>query len=623
MPPSQKSTPALTATLATPGVQASQVRVSSIPLGRGSFGSVWRGTFSGCSVAVKICSVSPQASSKETRSAAVQFQRESTRYQRLRHPCITQFFCVVQDPATSQLLLVTELMKGGSLFDAIGALRRAGVTRLHNEGLLRIARHVTNGLSYLHASHFSFGDLKTMNILLSEPPDVSRATFTSSTQAKLCDFGLSRNLKHLVTPEKARRPGPGETQIPARNGPAGTFAYLAPEAFSGLPTDDADAPRRADVFALGIVLWELATLKRPWPGRQPLQLIRLVKKEGLRPEWPADCSSLPAGYIQLVESCWQADPLLRPSVDEVASALNSMYAAVPSAEVDGNLSGRGMFSPSRLPSLVSRVSNVSTDREGDQNAYESSLLSSIDVVRIDEEEDLDQLSLDGTLAGDLSRRASSSVASVHPGDFSAVTGESHLSTAKSPESADYTPIVKSLDSMEKRNSYFVPVDVEPMDDDIEQELADMQTLSMTAVCGENDKSVSSDLFRSLQHSYCEGNKPPEVKRKKIYNVPENDDVFDELERELLGNRDQEMDMPPMHKHNTGLAQVSMSVDAGSFRAVKPPLAKRGGFRSYTLSPMMQAAGNVDVDLELNALEKEEGFQMRHSGVSMYTREHFR
>lgn len=304
----------------TPGVRPEQVTLTSQPLGRGSFGSVWRADFSGSPVAVKIC---PLHSTNQ--NAIVQFRREMSRYHHLRHPCITQFFCVVHHP--DNLLLVTELMKGGSLFEALSSIRKSTKFHLQPTSMLRIANHITNGLAYLHASSFSFGDLKSMNVLLSEKPNLHNASFSSSVQAKLCDFGLSRNLKHLIKPDQ--RSPVFDTQIPARNGPAGTFAYLAPEAFSGLPVDDAYAPKAADIYALGIVLWELVTLRSPWPGKQPLQLIKLVRKEGRRPPWPSDTSYIPPGYIEIVESCWHQDPAQRPSVDSVAVLLDKILQSLP------------------------------------------------------------------------------------------------------------------------------------------------------------------------------------------------------------------------------------------------------------------------------------------------------
>lgn len=386
MPSSPTSSPP-PSPLTTVGVNPSQIRVSDVPLGRGSFGSVWRGTFAGSPVAVKVCHSSHRNALNNSmqRSAAIQFHRETNRYQRLRHPCITQFFCVVEDPSEHRLLLVTELMSGGSLYDAISKLREASIARLPPCSLLRIAQHITSGLAYLHAFGFSFGDLKSMNILLSEPPDLQQGTFSSTTQAKLCDFGLSRNLRHLMGNKDnsaSRGFDPSQTSTPIPNGPAGTFAYLAPEAFSGISTEDADAPKQADIYALAIVLWELATLDRPWSGKQPLQLIRLVRKEAQRPTWPKVLRGLPQGYVQLVEQCWHQDPLQRPTVEQVAEKLQQMIEQLPS---DAKLSG--FPSPTKSSTLrhdsifISRATNSEERRDSEEDDI---LADEFDAIPVDD-----------------------------------------------------------------------------------------------------------------------------------------------------------------------------------------------------------------------------------------------
>lgn len=310
--------------LTTPGIDPTQVVLTKQPLGHGSFGSVYCGTFSGSPVAIKVCAAPKPSDNTSALTSVHHFRRETARYHHLRHPCIVQFFCVVHHAPSNNLLLVTELMRGGSLFQALRILRRLGVLSLPLPTLLRLATHIANGLAYLHASSFSFGDLKSMNVLLSEPVDVTRKMIRPSTQAKLCDFGLSRNLKRLV-------PGhdpPGTSS----KGPVGTYAYLAPESFTNQYTTDPDAAKAADVYALAIVLWELASLQPPWPNRQPLQLVRLVAKERRRPTWP-NKMDLPSNYIKLVQRCWGHEPTQRPTAQIVARELAGMMNELGSTDL--------------------------------------------------------------------------------------------------------------------------------------------------------------------------------------------------------------------------------------------------------------------------------------------------
>lgn len=301
---------------------AADVYVSSRALGHGSFGAVYEGSFCGHQVAVKLCAPDGAAA----KSARAQFDREMRRYRDLKHPCITQFFGVAVDEE-GRMLIVTELMRGGSLFSALGRLRDAGIHRLAMEPLLRIALNVANGLCYLHSSGFSSGDIKSMNILLSE--SFTDASGSPNLNAKLCDFGLSRRLGPVVS--DAPEDSIGADELPGTKGPAGTYAYLAPECFSGLDPNDVDGPKAADMYALGIVLWELLTCGRPWWRKNGIQIAGLVVVNGLRPPWPENLDGIPEELVDLVEQCWHPDPKLRPTADEVRVKLDVVYGSLPNA----------------------------------------------------------------------------------------------------------------------------------------------------------------------------------------------------------------------------------------------------------------------------------------------------
>lgn len=586
--------------LSSAGVRASQVVVSSATLGRGSFGAVYRGLFSGCAVAVKVCAVpsSVASTSAAARSAAVQFRRETARFQCLRHPCIVQFFCVVSDGP--RLLLVTELMKGGSLFAGLAALRAAGFDRLPRENMLRIAQHVTHGLAYLHATAFSFGDLKTLNVLLSAPPDLENGLLPIGTQAKLCDFGLSRNLNHLVAHDD-RRLRPDETQIPARHGPAGTFAYLAPEAFGGLPTDDPDAPKRADVYALGVVLWELATLRKPWPGMRPLQLIGLVAREGSRPEWPHDLAYLPHGFVDLVERCWAQDPLDRPPVDQVARELETMYAALPAGRTERDWS----FCKAR--GSDTEVISDATDETftAETMGDDGSLSDESDIVHVEEEEEFS--------TEDLKDKGWSWGEDMQHTATSTVTGESQRSPSNSRTSVHFEEHVPELE-ITRVISYMLPTGWQleqerPQEEELEQELLDMSEVSEKSngrKCELRRDSLKSPPRRRL--------KEPETPRR--YAVPACPD--EDVERELaeLATMNEDWQKGLVTSSTTANSDEHASVSRGNSEQVKDIV------RTYSL-PVGLEENNGDIEQMLKMLEAEEVLDINSVGVSMYTRPHFR
>jgi serine/threonine protein kinase len=74
---------------------------------------------------------------------------------------------------------------------------------------------------------------------------------------------------------------------------------------------------RADVFSLGVIMWEVATRELPFAGDENAR-VALQIVEGKRPSIPAN---LPPGYADLMQACWHGEALQRPSAEEVAHML--------------------------------------------------------------------------------------------------------------------------------------------------------------------------------------------------------------------------------------------------------------------------------------------------------------
>ncbi|XP_076387661.1 TGF-beta receptor type-1 babo isoform X4 [Megachile rotundata] len=202
-------------------------------IGKGRFGEVWRGRWRGENVAVKIFS------SREERS----WFREVEIYQTvmLRHDNILGFIAADnKDNGTwTQLWLITDYHEKGSLFDYLN------VSTVDTNGMIRMALSITTGLAHLHMEivgtqgkpAIAHRDLKSKNILVK----------TNGTCA-IGDLGLA--VRHDV------RTNTVDIQL---NNRVGTKRYMAPEVLEEtVNMNHFESFKRADVYALGLILWEIA-----------------------------------------------------------------------------------------------------------------------------------------------------------------------------------------------------------------------------------------------------------------------------------------------------------------------------------------------------------------------------
>ncbi|XP_011504467.1 PREDICTED: TGF-beta receptor type-1 isoform X2 [Ceratosolen solmsi marchali] len=202
-------------------------------IGKGRFGEVWRGRWRGENVAVKIFS------SREERS----WFREAEIYQTvmLRHDNILGFIAADnKDNGTwTQLWLITDYHEKGSLFDYLNR------STVDTNGMIRMALSIATGLAHLHMEivgtqgkpAIAHRDLKSKNILVK----------TNGTCA-IGDLGLA--VRHDVITDTV------DIQL---NNRVGTKRYMAPEVLEEMINmNHFDSFKRADVYALGLILWEIA-----------------------------------------------------------------------------------------------------------------------------------------------------------------------------------------------------------------------------------------------------------------------------------------------------------------------------------------------------------------------------
>jgi TolB-like protein/Tfp pilus assembly protein PilF len=280
-----------------PGAEVGPYQVRAL-LGRGGMGEVYRAWDPrlGREVALKV--LLPEVAGDE--ESIRRFEQEARAASALNHPAILTVHDIGR--AGPMLYIVTELVQGHTLRELI----RLGPLSLPT--LLIVGSQVAAGLAKAHARGVVHRDLKPENVMLTEDLFV-----------RILDFGLAKL-------QRSEPEAPGHSTFRAGR-LMGTLGYMSPEQARGEPVDF-----RSDQFALGVMLYELASGKPAFPRgsiaeslaatlhQQPVPLAQL------RP-------SLPAALLKVVDRCLAKDPADRyPSTDEPAQEL--MRLRVRTAEIE-------------------------------------------------------------------------------------------------------------------------------------------------------------------------------------------------------------------------------------------------------------------------------------------------
>lgn len=206
------------------------------------------------------------------------------------------------DKVTYEIWLAMQLCDMGTLVEACekGWLRtpRNAVLDVGKPDMLVIcetAREIASALTYLHGRNIIHGDLTGSNVLLMSTHKDARQ-FT----AKVSDFGLSRVVSSgfVVTDT------------------VGTMSHMPPEMLS-----DGELSTATDVYAFGVLLWELYNGKRAWAGMHPMQIMFNVAVKKRILDFPDDT---PASYVALAHSCLCSQRADRPSFDTILARLDDI-----------------------------------------------------------------------------------------------------------------------------------------------------------------------------------------------------------------------------------------------------------------------------------------------------------
>jgi serine/threonine-protein kinase len=262
--------------MVTPGTRLGPYEIVAL-LGAGGMGEVYRArdTRLGRDVAIKLLPAEFAADAERLK----RFEREAKATAALSHPNILD----VHDVGTFEGVpyLVEELLEGESLKERIG---RGSVPVRDAVG---IAVQVAHGLAVAHGKSIVHRDLKPENIFV-----------TKDGVVKILDFGLAKLVEGVPI-------GEADTLTHAPTGATefgrvlGTVAYMAPEQARGLPVD-----QRADVFAFGVVLYEMVTGEHPFRGATATDTVAAI----LREEPPPLPASAPTQLAAVLEKCLAKEP---------------------------------------------------------------------------------------------------------------------------------------------------------------------------------------------------------------------------------------------------------------------------------------------------------------------------
>ncbi|GAX74261.1 hypothetical protein CEUSTIGMA_g1710.t1 [Chlamydomonas eustigma] len=198
-----------------------------------------------------------------------------------------------------EVQLVLEFCDSGSLRDALDKdLFRQARDQPCFPALLEVAADIAKGMVHLHSQNIIHSDLKAQNVLLQ-----SSQRNVCGAVAKISDFGLSYMLDH------------SETHVSQWN-QGGTMTHMAPELLQkGIQS------KAADIYAFGILLWELYTAAVAFKGIPSTMLGFHVVHKDMRPEFP---DSTPPTYMQLAHQCWDKDVERRPSFTDILMIIQNM-----------------------------------------------------------------------------------------------------------------------------------------------------------------------------------------------------------------------------------------------------------------------------------------------------------
>jgi eukaryotic-like serine/threonine-protein kinase len=276
----------------TPGARFGSYEIVA-RLGAGGMGEVYRALDPQLEreIALKVLPAAMVADE----TARSRLLREARMAARLNHPNV----CTVHEvgEVEGQVYVVMELVPGHALSERLASGRMEG------EEVGRLGQQMADALAHAHDNGVVHRDFKSANVIV-----------TPEGRAKVLDFGLAKPLVETESEATTQT----ATPLTAPGIVVGTLAYMAPEQLRGKPAD-----ARSDIWALGVVLYEMAGGVRPFGGKTGYELSSAILNHTPNP-LPAE---VPPPMAAVIERCLAKDPGQRyQRAGEVRSALETVRA---------------------------------------------------------------------------------------------------------------------------------------------------------------------------------------------------------------------------------------------------------------------------------------------------------
>ncbi len=314
-------------------------------LGAGGMGTVYKGVNLDLKEVVAIKVMHPELAKNQ--QIYERFKREALSTSKLTHPNTVRIYDFgIEEDGTQ--FIVMEYVKGTPLSHIIRKEKRLPPARV-----IKIIQQVLGSLAEAHSRGIVHRDIKPSNIMILQMPG-------SPDFVKVLDFGIAK----LLWEENSRELTKTGTVI-------GSPDYMAPEQADGLPVDP-----RTDLYALGIVMYEMLVGNPPFSATTPIAILIKHKTEPL-PPFPDDLAKeIPVQLQDFIKDLTQKDPNKRiGSAKEALERLEKIWSYVSTLTITNqNLDVAGLEVQDKNSKIISQRKSGHYDGEGRVTRKSSAVL---------------------------------------------------------------------------------------------------------------------------------------------------------------------------------------------------------------------------------------------------------